>query len=478
MKVIEFSLTLVYLVVCIGMGYWASKKVSNSSKDYWVAGRQVGTFTNSWAMMAALASGGSVLGVMGLAYRMGIPYVFSMFAGAAAGFPLAAVLVAKQLRNLETYTITDFLRFRYKNKAIEIIIPIVIVLSMGTYIIAQMKAAGVTAVYLLGIPYEMAVTITAIVFILYVSVGGMWAITLTDVMQGILMVAMVLILAVVLFFNFGGITPILSRAIEVKPSLGVIAGGLKPISYIGAFVVWFIAASVTPHLVMRVFTARDARSAKYSLNYAVIIYAFMIVFGVLAIGSAGHIVLPELKDPDTLFLRLIEMYLPTVIGGFAVAAVMAAVMSTTDALLLAASSAIAHDLYAKYINPNASEKTLVRVGLISTWIIGGLALLFAFNPPVLLTMLYTAAIGLLGSTLFAPVVLGIWWKKATTPGALWSIIIGGGTYLYLLWYASMPALTQILVSLPVAFVVHIFVSLATQPANQEVLGKLQELHMD
>jgi sodium/pantothenate symporter len=334
MKVIEFSLTLIYLVVYIGIGYWASKKVSNSSKDYWVAGRQVGTFTNSWAMMAALASGGSVLGVMGLAYRMGIPYVFSMFAGAAAGFPLAAVLVAKQLRNLETYTITDFLRFRYKNKAIEIIIPIVIVLSMGTYIIAQMKAAGVTAVYLLGIPYEMAVTITAIVFILYVSVGGMWAITLTDVMQGILMVAMVLILAVVLFFNFGGITPILSRAIEAKPSLGVIAG-LKPISYIGAFVVWFIAASVTPHLVMRVFTARDARSAKYSLNYAVIIYAFMIVFGVLAIGSAGHIVLPELKDPDTLFLRLIEMYLPTVIGGFAVAAVMAAVMSTTDALLLA-----------------------------------------------------------------------------------------------------------------------------------------------
>ena len=346
---------------------------------------------------------------------------------------------------------------------------------MGAYIIAQMKAAGVTAVYLLGLPYNIAVTITALVFIIYVSIGGMWAITLTDVLQGMLMVFMVLILAVVLFFNFGGITPILSQAVTAHPDLGVVKA-LSPASYIGAFVVWFLAACITPHLVMRVFTARDARSAKFSLNYSVIIYAFMIVFGVLAISSAGHIVLPNLKDPDTLFLKLIEMYLPRVIGGFAVAAVMAAVMSTTDALLLAASSAIAHDIYAKFINPKASEKTIVKVGLYSSWIIGLLALLFAFNPPKLLTMLYTAAIGLLGSTLFVPVVMGIWWKKSTTQGALWSIIVGGVSYLYLLWFTKMAALTHILVALPLAFVTFVVVSLVTEQSNETVMRRMEELH--
>ncbi|MBA1336894.1 MAG: hypothetical protein HPY66_3330 [Firmicutes bacterium] len=477
MKTIEFTLTLLYLVACIGIGFWANKKVKSSTEDYWVAGRNIGTFANSWAMMAALASGGSVLGVMGLAYSRGIPYTFSMYAGAAAGFPLAAVLVAKQLRNLGIYTITDFLRFRYKNKAIEILVPVIIILAMGAYIVAQMKAAGVTAVYLLGIPYNYAIVVTAIVFILYVSIGGMWAITLTDIVQGILMVGMVLILSAVLFGNFGGITPLLSQAIEAKPDLGAVVG-LSTASYVGAFLVWFVAACITPHLIMRVFTSRTVRSAKYSLNYSIVIYAFMIVFGVIAISSAGHIVLPDLQDPDTLFLKLIEMYLPRVIGGFAVAAVMAAVMSTTDALLLAVSSAVVNDIYCKFINKEASERQVVKVSLIATWVVGILAVFFALNPPKLLTMFYTAAVGWLGSALFAPVILGIWWKKATTKGALWSIIIGSASYLYLLWFTKMPALTHILVSLPLAFVVHIAVSLATQPVDQAVLSRVAELHIE
>ena len=304
MKFIKFSLTILYLVACIGIGIWANRKVKESQDDYWVAGRSVSTFTNTWAIMAALASGGSVLGVMGLAYKNGIPYTFSMYAGAAAGFPLAAVLVAKQLRNLGKYTITDFLAFRYNSKAIQIIIPIIIILSMGTYIVAQMKAAGITAQYLLGISYTQAVLITAFVFITYVSIGGMWAITVTDVVQGMLMVFMVLITAVVLFFNFGGVTSILTQATAVSPKLGDMVA-IPTSSYIGAFVVWFIAISITPHLVMRVFTAENSKSARYALNYSVIIYAFMIVFGVLGIATAGHLVLPNLKDADTLFLKLI-----------------------------------------------------------------------------------------------------------------------------------------------------------------------------
>jgi sodium/pantothenate symporter len=91
-------------------------------------------------------------------------------------------------------------------------------------------------------------------------------------------------------------------------------------------------------------------------------------------------------------------------------------------------------------------------------------------------MLYTAAVGLLGSCLFAPILMGIWWKKTTTQGALWSIIIGGGSYLYMLWGMKMPALTQILYSLPIAFLVIIVVSLMTQPADQKVVAYIGEIH--
>jgi SSS family transporter len=476
-KWMETMITLSYIIACIGIGLWAMKKVSTSSDDYWVAGRKIGTFVNSWATMSALASGGSVLGVMGLAYAMGIPYTFAMFAGAATGFPLAAILVARPLRNMKLKTVPQFLSIRYNNKIIDIIVPLIVLIGMEVYIVAQLKAAGVTAQYLLGIPYEWSVVITALVFTLYVSIGGMWAVTMTDVLQGILMVGMVLIVAVIIFFDFGGMFAVAAKGTALMPKLGEVSTRLGPSSYAGAFLVWLIGASTLPHLVMRVFTARDANSAKLSLNYSVIIYAFMIVFGVVAISSAGHVLFPNLKDADTLFLKIIDHYIPSpIINGLACAAIMAAVMSTTDALILAVAGAAVNDIFVKHINPAASDATVFKLSLVVTWIAGLLAIVFALNPPALLTMLYTAAVGLLGSCLFAPILMGIWWKKTTTQGALWSIIIGGGSYLYMLWGMKMPALTQILYSLPIAFLVIIVVSLMTQPADQKVVAYIGEIH--
>ena len=476
MKAVEFTVTLIYIIACILIGVWANKKVSNSTDDYWVAGRKIGTFANSWALMAALASGGSILGVNGLGFKMGLPYVFAMFSGAAAGFPLAAILMAKQFRNLKARTVTEFFNFRYNNKAVSIIVPILIMLCMEVYIVAQLKAAGITAVYLLGLPYNYAVILTSIVFTLYVSIGGMWAITITDIVQGMLMVFMVLIVAFLIFASFGGITPLLIQATTANPKLGNVAA-MPVSSYIGAFVVWFIAACTVPHLVMRVFSTRDGKTAKLSLNYAVIIYAFMIVFGVMAISSVGHIYFADLKDADMLFLKVIEKYLPSrIINGLAVAAVMAAVMSTTDALILAVTSAVVNDVYAKFINTKASENQIVKLSIVVTWIAGLLAVIFALNPPKLLTMLYTAAIGLLGSSLFPSIILGLWWKKANEKGALASIIIGGVLYCYLLWFTKMPSLSHILISLPVSFITHIVVSSLTHYSNEEIISKVNELH--
>jgi len=478
-KWIETIITFGYIIACIGIGLWAVKRVSNSADDYWVAGRRIGTFVNSWATMAALASGGSVLGVMGLAYSLGIPYTFAMFAGAAAGFPLAAILVARQLRNLRLNTVPQFLSVRYNNKLIDILVPLVVLIGMEVYIVAQLKAAGITAQYLLGLPYDWSVIITALVFTIYVSIGGMWAVTMTDVLQGILMVGMVLLVAVIIFFDFGGIFAVAAKGAAAMPKLGEVSTRMGAESYAGAFVVWFIGACTLPHLVMRIFTARDAKSAKLSLNYSVIIYAFMIVFGVLAIASAGHILFPGLKDADTLFLKIIDHYIPSpFINGLACAAVMAAVMSTTDALILAVSGAAVNDIYVKHINPNASGATVFKMGLLVTWIAGLLAIVFALNPPALLTMLYTAAVGLLGSCLFAPIILGLWRKKATSQGALWSIIVGGASYLYLLWGVKLPPLTQILYSLPLSFVVHFAVSMMTQPADAKVVAMIETAHSE
>ncbi|MEW6242935.1 MAG: sodium:solute symporter family protein [Bacillota bacterium] len=475
MRTTELAVTLIYIVVCIGIGLWARSKVRESKDDYWVAGRRVGVFTNTWAIMAALASGGSILGVTGLGYRLGLPYVFSMYAGAVVGFPIAAILVAKPLVNLGKYTITDFLTERFDSKLLKVVIPLIILISMGTYIVAQMKAAGVAAQYLLAISYNHAIILTSIVFILYVSIGGMWAVTVTDVLQGIIMVGMMLLVAVISLARFGGLGGLLTQATAVAPNIGQLVN-MPMSSYVGAFVVWAAAIPVIPHIVMRIYTSKDVKSARLSLNYAMLIYAFMIFFGVVGISAGGHLLAPGLKDADTVYLIMVENFLPRVLGGLALAAVMAAVMSTTDALLLACASAVSHDLYERVINPKASDKTLVNISLVTTWVIGLLAMFFAFNPPKLLTMLYTAAVGLIVSSLFVPTILGIWWKGTNTQGATAGVLVGAVSYLWLLWFTKMPALSHVLVSLPLCLAVTVIVSLLSPPPSAATLERVQQLH--
>ena len=425
---LERVLVGVYLAACIGIGIAVSKRVLGSRDEYWVAGRRIGTVVNSMAIMAALASGGSIIGVMGLAYAQGIPATLALFGGAVVGFPLASILVARPLRNFGKFTITDFMSFRYPHAVVRYLVPVLIVAAFTIYIVAQLKAAGITAEALLGIPYETALALATLVFVIYVSFGGMVAITWTDVIQGFLMLLVIMGTALVLVWRVGSPFEIVSQATAVAPELGQVAN--RPASsYIGYFIIWATAIPVIPHIVMRVFTARDAESARLSLNLSMLAYSVMILAAVLAIVPVGRIDFPGLQDADQLFLRVMETQFPPVIRGIAVAAVLAAVMSTTDALLLACSSAISHDLLGGLLRGRASERTmsLVRVG--STWVIGVAALLWAFSPPELISEFYTAGVGILSASLFVPTIAGLWWRKANLAGGVGAVVSGAGVYI-------------------------------------------------
>ncbi len=442
---IERVIVLAYLAACIGIGVLASRKVLVSRDEYWVAGRRIGPWVNAMAIMAALASGGSVIGVMGLAYKRGIPATLALFAGAVVGFPLASILVARPLRRFGRYTIGDFLSFRYPHRVMRIGVPLLVVASFTVYIVAQMKAAGITAEALLGIPYETALTASTLVFVLYVSVGGMLAITWTDVVQGALMVLVVLGVAALLVAQDGNPLAIISE-VPAAASLG--EAGEQPLSTnLGAFVIWAAAVPVIPHIVMRVYTARDAHGARLSLNLAMVVYSAVILAAVLAIVPFGKAIVPNLQDADGVFLAVVEARLPPLLRGLAVAAVLAAVMSTTDALLLACSSAVAHDLLgALDIRPGAKAQSRINVAVV--WVVGLVAMVLAWSPPKLLTMLYSSAIGVLAAGLFVPVIAGLWWRGANLAGGVASLLTGSGVYLALQFTPGMPPLSAILFALP------------------------------
>ena len=472
---VERALVLLYFAGCIGVGIAASRRVRGSGDEYWVAGRRVGTAINAMAIMATLASGGSIIGVMGLAYSQGIPATLALFAGAVVGFPLASLLVARELRNFGRYTITDFLAFRYPSSIVRTLVPILIVIAFTIYIVAQLKAAGITAETLLGIPFEQALTLATLVFVIYVSFGGMVAVTWTDVFQGFLMLVVVLGTGLWFLWEVGTPLELMRRATAVAPELGRVEH--RPVaSYLGYFAIWATAIPVIPHIVMRVFTARDAHGARLSLNLAMLAYSALILAAVFFIVPVGKVEFPDLADADHVFLKVMESKFPAVIRGMAVAAVLAAVMSTTDALLLACSSSISHDLLGNILREKASQRTIDAVRVGTAWVIGLLALYWAYSPPELISQFYTAGVGLLSGSLFVPVIAGLWWKKANRVGGILALVTGALTYV-LVHFQILPfGLAPILVSLAASALAMMAGGLLGPPESREMIVAIEKLH--
>jgi Na+/proline symporter len=167
---------------------------------------------------------------------------------------------------------------------------------------------------------------------------------------------------------------------------------------------------------------------------------------------------------------------PPMIRGMAVAAVLAAVMSTTDALLLACSSSISHDLLGRFLQEKTTQRMvgLVRVG--TAWAIGILALYWAYSPPELISQFYTAGVGLLSGSLFVPVIAGLWWKRANRLGGVLALLAGALTYVLVQLQVLPLGIAPILVALAASTLAMAAGALLGRPDSREMLAAIERLH--
>jgi sodium/pantothenate symporter len=281
--------------------------------------------------------------------------------------------------------------------------------------------------------------------------------------------------AVAMMWRLGSPAELMQQATSVAPELGQVSGQ-SVASYLGYFVIWATAIPVIPHIVMRVFTAKDADGARLSLNLAMLAYSVMILSAVLAIVPVGKLYFPGLEDADQVFLKVMESEFPPLIRGIAVAAVLAAVMSTTDALLLACSSAIAHDILGSLLKRKTSEKTqsLIRIG--SAWLIGLLALYWAISPPELISQFYTAGVGLLSSSLFVPTIAGLWWKRANRLGGVAALVTGAITYVLVYFDVIRVGVAPVLAALLVTAMAMALGGVFGRAESAEMLSQIEALH--
>ncbi|WP_209123138.1 sodium:solute symporter [Alkalihalobacillus sp. BA299] len=485
MKTVELTIMVAYLLFLVILGLITQQRIAKSNTsidDYYVAGRNIGTGVNSLAMLAALGSGGSFMAGVGTIWSLGFPFLAWMTVGSIVGFSIASILVAKPLRNSRKFTVSEFINDRYGGTFFKVAIPLVIIIGSAMYLMSQMRAGGLIASYVTGFSYEWGLVIITLVFIFYVSLGGMLAVTWTNILQGFMMIFLILSIVIAGIYHLPvGWPSFLMEATVANPALGVVGATVPVAAYIGAFITWATAVCVTPHLVMRIFTAQNARSAKLSLNIS------MLIFGLLMLG-ATLVVVPYVATleaaalqnyaPDMWLLLIANEFFGPIFMGIITAGIMAAVMSSTDALLLAVSSAFAYDLYKGFFSPEASHKQVLRASVIFTWVVGIAVMLLTLNPPPFLIVLYTAAVGFMVSALFSPLVLGIWWKRSTRKGAVWSLLVGGVSFMILFLGFSMPYNSEILIALPLSLVTMFIISSLGKQPSQEVIRKMDEYHRE
>ncbi|ULT56400.1 sodium/pantothenate symporter [Neobacillus drentensis] len=462
---------IIFLLIIFAVGIWSNKFVLKSSsflEEYFLGERQMGGFILAMTMVATYGSASSFIGGPGIAYTQGLGWVLLAMAQLVTGYFTLMVLGKKfaiVARQYKAITLIDFLKERYKSKTVVILSAASIIIFLFSSMTAQWIGGARLVESLTGMPYTTALLIFAFSVLVFVIVGGFRAVALTDTVQGVVMFVGTLILLIATIKAGGGISNIISDLAAENPNLISPFGAqhnLTP-AYVSSF--WILVGVGVvglPQITVRAMSYKNSKAMHNAIIIGTVVVGF-IMLGMHLIGVFARPVLPGVKIGDTVMPLLSMKVLPPFVAGIVLAAPMAAIMSTVDALLILVSSALVKDIYLNYIKPDAADKQIKKVSFSVTAIIGIIVIILALSPPDLIVWLNLFSFGGLESVFIWPVVLGLYWSKGNKYGAITSMIIGMGSYILLdRFYPNAFGLHTVVLPIVLSLLGFIIVSLLSQ----------------
>ena len=347
-------ITLVaYKILLVGIGVVANRR-TESGEDFFLGGRRLGPLVAAISASASSSSAWTLLGVSGAAYAWGVSTVW-LFVACVGGFLLnwyvVAPAVQRTSRNRGAITVTEILAGppgRRGRRTIAAVASAIIIGSLVTYIASQFQGAGKALHETFGWSVEGSILIGSSVVLLYTLLGGFWAVSLTDTLQGLVMAATSVLLPLGALAAVGGPFELATRIGEVGvDGFTSCTRSMAPAAAVG-FVLGLLGIGLgypgQPHVVNRFMALEDrpgalARARAYAVGWAVVVYAGMIV-----LGLAGRVLFPSLADREVIFVAATHALFPPVVAGAMLAAVLSAIMSTADSQVLVAASSFTHDL--------------------------------------------------------------------------------------------------------------------------------------
>ncbi|MCS0670522.1 sodium:solute symporter family protein [Cytobacillus firmus] len=527
---VSLSIILATFALYIGIAIYNKAK---ETSEFYVAGRGVPPVFNGMAIGADWMSAASFIGMAGTIMLLGydgLAYIM----GWTGGYLLLTFLLAPQLRKYGRYTVPEFIGDRFDSHTARVIAALCTIIISFTYSIGQLSGSGVVIGRLFEIDAKLGTMIGVVLIAFYAAFGGMKGITWTQVAQYVILIIAYIIPVVFMSLQItGNPAPWLSYG-ELVGKMGELDRELGISEYFAPFTngtKWqFLALMFTlmagtaglPHVIVRFYTVSTMKAARWSGAWALLFIGLLYLSAPAYSAFSRFILMTQVAGSkitelpawtktwvDTGKLQvadgngdgvlqwneliisndIVVMATPEIANlgmfviGLVAAGAMAAALSTAGGLMIAISSAFAHDIFYRVLKPNSTEKTRLTVARWSIVIATLLAGLIALNPPGAITQIVAWAFALATGTFFPALVLGVWWKRSNSQGVIAGLLVGLGVTLAYIFAAKYGGFTILgiidtgagVFGAAAAFAANIIVSLMTAAPSQKIQEEVMDL---
>lgn len=454
---------VIYLAAMVAIGAVYSKKNKNTD-DFYLGGRKLGPLVTAMSAEASDMSSYLLMGLPGLAVVYGIAEASWTAIGLAIGTYINWLLVAKRIRlyshKINAVTIPEFFakRFHDNAKVLSLIAALIIIIFFVPYTASGFSACGKLFSSLFGVDYQIAMIISAVVIVLYTTLGGFSAASTTDLIQSIVMTVALFVVVGFGVSQAGGVHAVLENASQLPAyfsltSTGDGAGGTTP--YGGLTIVstlaWGLGYFGMPHILLRFMAIEDSKKLKTSRRIAsvwvVISMAVAIFIGTVGVGMIGAGVLDGGFDGERVIIeisKLLSTYgiFPALVAGVILSGILAATMSTADSQLLAASSSASQDIFISFFKVKLSQKKAMLIARASVILISVIGVIIALDENSSIFRVVSFAWAGFGAA-FGPLVLfSLFWKRTNKAGAVAGMVTGGA--MVFIWKYIIAKLSPVL----------------------------------
>ncbi|CQR63930.1 sodium:solute symporter [Streptomyces leeuwenhoekii] len=472
---VDYIVIVVYLAGMLAMGWWGMRRAKSKS-EFLVAGRRLGPAMYSGTMAAIVLGGASTIGGVGLGYQYGLSGAW-MVITIGLGLLALSVFFSARIARLKVYTVSEMLDLRYGGKAGVIS---GVVMWAYTLMLAVTSTIAYATIFdvLFDVNRSLAIVLGGSIVVAYSTLGGMWSITLTDMVQFVVKtIGVLLLLLPIAVVKAGGFSEMKAELpTSYFDPLGV--GGETIFTYV---LIYTFGMLIGQDIWQRVFTARNDRTAKWGGTVAGTYCLAYAVAGAI-IGTAAKVLYPELGSPDDAFATIVKDELPVGVRGLVLAAALAAVMSTSSGALIACATVANNDIWSRLRGVVKRSEGLSAEGEAHDEVKGNRAFILLMGVAVICAAIavndvveaLTVAYNLLVGGLLVPILGGLLWKRGTAQGALAAVAVGGLAVIGLMAGYGVLANEPVYYGLLASLAAYVAVSLATKPTDEAVLAAWRE----